>query len=60
MSHATELRDDAERSRRLAAVTPDRAAAGVLKVMAREFDRDAERLEAEDRAMEARERRRQA
>lgn len=56
MSQASDLRDEAERSRRLAAVTPEAAMRGALETMAREFDRDAERLERQDRAQEARER----
>ena len=49
MTHASDLRDDAERSRRLAAKTPDVAMRGALEQMAEEFDRDAEREEAQDR-----------
>jgi hypothetical protein len=49
MTQAAELRDEAERSRRLAAATPEPAMRGALETMAREFDRDAEHLERRDR-----------
>ena len=55
MTEAALLRLDAERSRRLAETTVQPAMRGALESMAREFDRDAERLERDDRVETARE-----
>jgi len=49
MTRASDLRDDAKRSRRLAAAMPEDADRGALEQMAREFDRDAAREEIQDR-----------
>ena len=54
MTEAALLRLDAERSRRLAETTVQPAMRGALESMAREFDRDAERLERDDRVETAR------
>ncbi|MDG2520263.1 hypothetical protein P7B02_01825 [Caulobacter segnis] len=50
MTDSLELRAIAEQSRRKAALMPDGPARGVLEVMAREMDRDADRIEREERS----------
>lgn len=57
MTEITELRAIAEQSRRRAALLPKGAARGVLEVMARELDRDADQMEREERSWIGRERR---
>ena len=54
MTEAALLRLDAERSRRLAETTVQPAMRGALETMAREYDRDADRLERADRVETAR------
>lgn len=56
MTPAAELRQDAETSRRRAGQHPCAATREALRALAREYDRDAARLEAIERADAARER----
>ncbi|MFN3511548.1 MAG: hypothetical protein ACK41C_00765 [Phenylobacterium sp.] len=56
MSQASDLRDAAVLWRERAVAAPSGAAKGVLETMAREFDRDAARLEREDALLTLRER----
>lgn len=60
MTDILELRTIAEHSRRKAALLPEGPARGVLEVMAREMDRDADLIEREERSWAGRERRLQA